>query len=54
LINSKNEYFYKFKTFKLEAENQLERKIKIFGFDKGGEYSYNEMNYFLELHNIIH
>ncbi len=54
LINSKSELFDKFKFYKVEVENQLERKIKILRSDKGGEYSSNEMNDFCELHGIIH
>jgi len=51
--NYKNELFDKFKIFQARVKNQLERKIKILLYDRGGECS-NEIDYFLELHGIIH
>jgi hypothetical protein len=38
LIKEKLEALEKFKVFKLEVENQLEKKIKIVRSDRGGEY----------------
>src|SRR5437660_7975283 len=40
-IKAKSDVFEAFKTFKVFAENQSERKIKILRDDKGGEYMYN-------------
>jgi len=54
LTYSKSELFYKFKFFKAEVENQLERKIKKLWSGRVGEYSSNEMNYILKLYGIIH
>jgi len=47
LINHKHEFFEKFKIYKSEVENQLERTIKILRSDRGGEYTSLEMNVFL-------
>jgi hypothetical protein len=38
LLKSKDEALYYFKTYKVEAKNQLERKIKRLRSDRGGEY----------------
>jgi len=38
LLKSKDEAFDWFKVYKIEADNQLERKIKILRFDCGGVY----------------
>ena len=54
LINPKHEYFKKFKIYKSEVENQLERTIKILRYDRGGEYTSLEMNVFCETRGIIH
>ena len=54
LINHKSELFDKFKVYKVEVENQLERKIKILHSNRGGEYASSEMNEFCEMHGIIH
>nr|KYP31709.1 Retrovirus-related Pol polyprotein from transposon TNT 1-94 [Cajanus cajan] len=54
LIIHKSELFEKFKVYKAEVENQLERSIKILRSDRGGEYSSNEMGEFFETHGIIH
>jgi transposase InsO family protein len=43
-----------FKTYKGEVENQLEKKIKCFRSDNGGEYFSNEFNIFCVKHGIIH
>jgi transposase InsO family protein len=43
-----------FKTYKTEVENQLERKIKRFRFDRDGKYFSNEFNLFCVEHGIIH
>ena len=44
----------KFKIYKAEAENQLDRRFKILRSDKGGEYTSNEFAKFCEDHGIIH
>ena len=49
LINHKHEFFEKFKIYKSEVENQLERTIKILRSDRGGEYTSLEMNAFVKL-----
>lgn len=38
LIKEKSESLEMFKTFKVEVENQLDRKIKVVRSDRGGEY----------------
>ena len=54
MINRKDEAFEKFKNYKAEVENQLERKIKALRSDRGGEYESNEFSYCCALHGIIH
>ena len=54
LINTKDEVFKKFKTYKTEVENQLERKVKKLRSDRGGEYTLNDLSTFCEEHGIIH
>jgi transposase InsO family protein len=43
-----------FKTYKAEVENQLEKKIKRFRSDRGGEYFSNEFDLLYVEHSIIH
>ncbi len=43
LIKAKNEVLNKFKVYKAEAENQLDKKIKILRSDRGGEYTSFEL-----------
>ena len=50
LIKTKDEVFNKFKTYKTEVENQLE-KLRS---DRGGEYTLNDLSTFCEEHGIIH
>jgi hypothetical protein len=38
LLKSKDEALHCFKTYKTEFENQLEWKIKLLRYDRGGEY----------------
>jgi len=40
--------------YKVEAVNQLERKIKILRSDRGGEYTLNDMSGLCQEHGIIH
>ncbi|GJR36497.1 retrotransposon protein, putative, ty1-copia subclass [Tanacetum coccineum] len=46
LMKHKHEVFETFKVFQNEAENQLDKKIKVIRFDRGGEYlSYEFVNH---------
>ena len=54
LIKTKDEVINKFKIRKEEVENQIEKKIKIFRSDRGGEYTSNELKHFCEEVRIIH
>jgi RIO-like serine/threonine protein kinase len=47
LLKSKYEAFHYFKTYKAEAENQLERTMKRLRSDRGGEYFSSDFFYFL-------
>ena len=40
--------------FKSEVENQLDKKIKKFRYDTGGEYSTKTLEDFCEKNGIIH
>jgi transposase InsO family protein len=54
LLKSKDETLHYFKIYKVEVENQLERKIKHVRIDRGGEYFLNLFTLFCEDHGIIH
>jgi hypothetical protein len=54
LLKTKDEALNCFKTYKAKVENQLEKKIKCFRFDHGGEYSFNEFDLFCAEHGVIH
>jgi transposase InsO family protein len=54
LLKTKDESLNCFKTYKDEVENQLEKKIKHFRSDHGGEYFSNEFDLFCVEHGIIH
>jgi hypothetical protein len=54
LLKTKEEILNYFKTYKAEVENQLEKKIKRFRSDHGGEYFSNEFDLFCAEHGIIH
>jgi transposase InsO family protein len=54
LLKTKDEALNCFKTYKAEVENQLEKKIKCFMSDHGGEYFSNEFDLFCVEHGIIH
>jgi hypothetical protein len=54
LLKPKDEALNCFKTYKAEVENQLEKKIKYFRFDRGGEYFYNQFDLFCAEYGIIH
>jgi hypothetical protein len=53
LLKTKDKALNYFKTYKTEVENQLEKKIKYFMFDRGGEYFSNEFDLFCVEHDII-
>lgn len=40
-IHSKSKLFDMFKIYKIEVENQLEKKIKIFRYNRSGKYTFN-------------
>ena len=44
-MKNKEEVFSKFKEFKSLIENQIEKKIKTFRSDNGGELTSNEFKY---------
>jgi transposase InsO family protein len=54
LLKTKDEDLNCFKTYKAEVENQLEKKIKRFRSDCGGEYFFNEFDLFCVKYGIIH
>ena len=54
LLKFKDKVLDWFKVYKVEAENQLEKKIKILRSDRGGEYTSNDMTEFCQEHDIIH
>jgi hypothetical protein len=54
LLKTKDNALNYFKTYKAEVENQLEKKIKCFRSDRGGEYFSNEFDLFCVEHDIIH
>jgi transposase InsO family protein len=53
LLKIKNESLNCFKTYKAKVENQLEKKIKCFMSDHGGEYFSSEFDLFCVEHDII-
>jgi transposase InsO family protein len=54
LLKTKDEALNCFKNYKAEVENQLEKKIKRFRSDRGGEYFSNELDLFYAKYGIIH
>jgi transposase InsO family protein len=54
LLKTKDEALNYFKTYKAEVEKQLEKKIKYFRSDRGGEYFSNEFDLLCAEHSIIH
>jgi transposase InsO family protein len=54
LLKTKDEALNCFKTYKVEVENQLEKKIKHFRSDRGGEYFSSEFDLFCAEHGVIH
>ncbi|KAK4383112.1 Retrovirus-related Pol polyprotein from transposon RE2 [Sesamum angolense] len=53
LMRYKSEAFVRFKEFKLEVENQTDRKIKTFQSDRGGAYLSGEFIHYLKKNNIV-
>ena len=53
-MRSKDEAFNKFQCYKSIVENQMEKKIKILGSDRGGEYFPIEFILCCEENGIIH
>jgi hypothetical protein len=54
LLKIKDEALNYFKTYTAEVQNQLEKKIKCFGSDRGDEYISNEFDLFCTEHGTIH
>jgi transposase InsO family protein len=54
LLKTKDEVLNCFKTYKAEVKNQLEKKIKCFRSDRGGEYFSNEFDLFCVEYDIVH
>jgi transposase InsO family protein len=52
-MKQKSETFEKFKEFQNEVENQLDRKIKHFHSDRGGEYLSFEFDIHLKAYGIF-
>jgi transposase InsO family protein len=53
-LKTKDEALNCFKTYKTEVEKQLEKKIKRFRSDRGGEYFSNEFDLFCVEHGVIY
>jgi transposase InsO family protein len=54
LLKTKDEALHYFKFYKVDVENQLEKKIKRLRSDRGGEYFSNDFSEFCVVHEIIH
>jgi transposase InsO family protein len=54
LLKTKYEALNHFKTYKIEAKNQLERKIKRLWSHRGGEYLSNDFDEFCVEYGIVH
>ena len=54
MLKTKDEASNYFKIYKVEVENQLERKVKRLRSDRGGEYFSSEFSKFCVEHKIIH
>ena len=53
-MKNKDESFDMFKRYKIEVENQKDKKIKILRSDRGGKYFPNDFSKFCEEYGIIH
>jgi transposase InsO family protein len=54
LLKSKDDALVYFKIYKVEVENQLERKMKRLRLHHGGEYFLSDFNLFCKEHRVIH
>jgi transposase InsO family protein len=54
LLETKDEAVNCFKIYQAKIENQLEKKIKRFMSDRGGEYLSNELDLCCAKHGIVH
>jgi transposase InsO family protein len=54
LLKTKDEALHYFKIYKVEVENQLERKVKQLRSNRGREYFSSEFSEFCVEHGIIH
>jgi hypothetical protein len=54
LLKTKDKALNCFKIYKVEIENQLKKKIKIFKPDRGGEYFFNVFDLFYVEYGIRH
>jgi transposase InsO family protein len=54
LLKTKDVALNCFKTYKAAIENQLEKNIKCFSSDHGGEYFSNEFDLLCVKHGVIH
>jgi transposase InsO family protein len=54
LLKTKDEALNYFKIYKAKLENQLEKTIKRFRSNQGGEYFSNEFDLFCAKHGVIH
>ena len=52
MLKHKDEAFEKFQALKALVENESDRKIKCLRFDRGGEFTSNELFDFCEQHGI--
>ena len=52
-MRHKSEAFDKFKEYKNEVENQLDKRIKALRTDRGGEYLSNEFSAYLKECGIV-
>ncbi|KAL0285850.1 UNVERIFIED_CONTAM: Transposon Ty1-BL Gag-Pol polyprotein [Sesamum angustifolium] len=53
LMRYKSEAFVRFKEFRLEVENQIDRKIKTLQSDRSGEYLSGEFKDYLKKNGIV-
>ena len=54
VLKKKSEVFEKFQNYVLKAENQLEKRLKMFQSDQGGEYTRTSFQNYLNIKGIIH
>jgi hypothetical protein len=54
LMRNKDESFDMFKKYKIEVENQKDKRIKILRSDRGGEYFPQEFTIYCEKNGLIH